>query len=86
MGQTREGNSIGIWGCGGIGLNTIRFAALRNCNPVVAIDLEMSKRDIALEFGANHFIDSSKDDPTTDRGLMRLPKIGHKGRAFSENI
>jgi S-(hydroxymethyl)glutathione dehydrogenase/alcohol dehydrogenase len=61
--QAREGNSMGIWGCGGIGLNAIRFAALRNCYPVVAVDLEASKRDIALEFGATHFINSSKDDP-----------------------
>jgi len=61
--QAREGNSIGVWGCGGIGLNAIRFAALRNCNPIVAVDLEVSKRDIAMEFGATHFIDSSKDDP-----------------------
>jgi Zn-dependent alcohol dehydrogenase len=61
--KAREGNTIGIWGCGGIGLNAIRFASLRNCSPVVAVDLEASKRDIALEFGATHFIDSSKDDP-----------------------
>jgi len=61
--QAREGNSIGVWGCGGIGLNAIRFAAIRNCYPIVAVDLEASKRDIAMEFGATHFIDSSKTDP-----------------------
>lgn len=61
--KAREGTSIGIWGCGAIGLNAIRFAALRHCHPIVAVDLEVSKRDIALEFGATHFIDSSKDDP-----------------------
>jgi Zn-dependent alcohol dehydrogenase len=61
--NAREGTSIGIWGCGGVGLNAIRFAALRNCRPIVAVDLEASKQDIALEFGATHFIDSSKDDP-----------------------
>ena len=61
--QAREGNSIGIWGCGGIGLNAIRFAALRNCYPIVAVDLEKSKRAIAMEFGATHFVDSSKNDP-----------------------
>ena len=63
--KAREGNSIGIWGCGGIGLNAIRFAALRNCNPIVAVDLEKSKRAIAMEFGATHFIDSSKNDPVS---------------------
>jgi S-(hydroxymethyl)glutathione dehydrogenase/alcohol dehydrogenase len=61
--KAREGNTIGIWGCGGIGLNAIRFAALRNCRPIVAVDLEKSKRNIATEFGATHFIDSSKEDP-----------------------
>ena len=59
----REGNSIGVWGCGGIGLNAIRFAALRHCHPIVAVDIEASKRDLALEFGATHFIDNSQTDP-----------------------
>jgi S-(hydroxymethyl)glutathione dehydrogenase/alcohol dehydrogenase len=58
-----EGTSIGVWGCGAIGLNAIRFAALRHCNPIVAVDIEASKRDIALEFGATHFIDCHKEDP-----------------------
>jgi S-(hydroxymethyl)glutathione dehydrogenase/alcohol dehydrogenase len=29
--RAREGDSIAVWGCGGIGLNAIRFAALHNC-------------------------------------------------------
>jgi Zn-dependent alcohol dehydrogenase len=58
-----EGTSIGIWGCGAIGLNAIRFAALRHCNPIVAVDIEESKRNIAMEFGATHFINSSREDP-----------------------
>jgi Zn-dependent alcohol dehydrogenase len=58
-----EGTSIGIWGCGGIGLNAIRAAAVRNCKPIVAVDIEVSKRDLALEFGATYFIDSRKHDP-----------------------
>ena len=58
-----EGTSIGIWGCGAIGLNAIRFAALRHCNPIIAVDIEESKRDIAMEFGATHFINSRREDP-----------------------
>ena len=82
-----EGTTIGIWGCGAIGLNAIRFAALRHCNPIVAVDLETSKRDIAIEFGATHFIDSSKDDPipiihglTDGKGLeYAIEAIGDPG-------
>jgi S-(hydroxymethyl)glutathione dehydrogenase/alcohol dehydrogenase len=59
----RESHTVGIWGCGGVGLNAIRAAALRHCQLIVAVDLEESKRDIAMEFGATHFINSSKEDP-----------------------
>ncbi|MFC1910894.1 alcohol dehydrogenase catalytic domain-containing protein [Chloroflexota bacterium] len=77
--RAREGNSIGIWGCGGIGLNAIRFAALRNCYPIFAIDLEESKRNIAMEFGATHFIDSSKSDP-----ILRIRELTDgKGLEFA---
>ena len=61
--RAREGTTIGVWGCGGIGLNAIRFASIRNCNPIFAVDIEESKRKIAMEFGATMFINSSKEDP-----------------------
>jgi S-(hydroxymethyl)glutathione dehydrogenase/alcohol dehydrogenase len=85
--NAHEGTSIGIWGCGAIGLNAIRFAALRNCYPIVAVDLEESKRKIAMEFGATHFVNSSKEDPvpfikklTGDFGLeYAVEAIGDPG-------
>lgn len=61
--QAVEGTSIGIWGCGGVGLNAIRWAAIRHCYPIIAVDLMGWKRDLAMEFGATHFVDSSKQDP-----------------------
>src|SRR4030042_4749067 len=48
---------------GGVGLNVVRGAKLRNANPTIAVDLEGSKEAIAKEFGATHFINSSKEDP-----------------------
>jgi S-(hydroxymethyl)glutathione dehydrogenase/alcohol dehydrogenase len=61
--QANEETTVGIWGCGGIGLNTIRNAALRNCYPIMAVDIKDSKRDVALEFGATHFVNCTKEDP-----------------------
>jgi len=61
--NVQPGDSVAVYGVGGIGLNIVRAAALRQANPVIAVDLEGSKKDIALEFGATHFIDSSKQDP-----------------------
>ncbi|UCF84525.1 MAG: alcohol dehydrogenase catalytic domain-containing protein [Desulfobacteraceae bacterium] len=57
------GTSFAVYGVGAVGLYTIRGAALRDAYPIIAVDLEESKKDIAMEFGATHFIDSSKEDP-----------------------
>jgi S-(hydroxymethyl)glutathione dehydrogenase/alcohol dehydrogenase len=59
----KPGDSVAIWGMGGIGLNVVRGAKLRSANPIIGIDLEGSKEAIAREFGATHFINSSKKDP-----------------------
>ena len=59
----KPGDSVAVWGCGGIGLNAIQGARLLNANPIIAVDLEGSKEAIARKFGATHFINNSKDDP-----------------------
>jgi S-(hydroxymethyl)glutathione dehydrogenase/alcohol dehydrogenase len=61
--QVKPGNSVAIWGAGGIGLNVIQGAKLRGAYPIIAVDLEGSKEGLAKEFGATHFINSSKEDP-----------------------
>lgn len=57
------GASAAIWGMGGVGLNVVQGAKLRGAYPIIGIDLEGSKEAIATEFGATHFINSSKEDP-----------------------
>jgi S-(hydroxymethyl)glutathione dehydrogenase/alcohol dehydrogenase len=59
----KPGESVAIWGMGGVGLNVVRGAKLRSANPIIGIDLESSKEAIAREFGVTHFIVSSKQDP-----------------------
>ena len=59
----KPGDSVAIWGIGGVGLNVVRGAQLRSAYPIIAIDLEGSKEAIAKEYGATHFINSSKKDP-----------------------
>lgn len=61
--NVQPGDSVVVYGLGGVGLNCLRAAVLRHANPVIAVDLEGSKEDLAEEFGATHFIDNSKEDP-----------------------
>jgi S-(hydroxymethyl)glutathione dehydrogenase / alcohol dehydrogenase len=59
----KPGYSAAIWGMGGVGLNVVRGAKLRLGNPIIAVDIQGAKESIAREFGATHFINSSKEDP-----------------------
>ncbi|HEJ83415.1 MAG TPA: dehydrogenase [Desulfobacteraceae bacterium] len=61
--NVRPGQSVAIWGMGGVGLNVVRGAKLRSANPIIGVDLEGSKESIAREFGVTHFINNSKEDP-----------------------
>jgi S-(hydroxymethyl)glutathione dehydrogenase/alcohol dehydrogenase len=61
--QIKPGDSVVVYGLGGVGLNCLRAAVMQHASPVIAVDLEGSKKDLALEFGATHFIDSTKEDP-----------------------
>jgi S-(hydroxymethyl)glutathione dehydrogenase / alcohol dehydrogenase len=59
----KPGESVAIWGMGGVGLNIVQGARLRSAYPIIGVDLEGSKEAIAKEFGVTHFINSSKEDP-----------------------
>lgn len=61
--EVQNGESVAVWGCGGIGLNIIQGARLRQAYPIIAVDMEGSKEKIAREMGATHFINNSKNDP-----------------------
>jgi Zn-dependent alcohol dehydrogenase len=59
----QPGDSVAVYGLGGVGLNVLRACVMRHANPVIAVDLEASKKSLAMEFGATHFICNSKEDP-----------------------
>lgn len=61
--RVKPGESVAVWGAGGVGLNVIQGARLRGADPIIVVDLEAGKEAIAREFGATHFIDSSREDP-----------------------
>jgi S-(hydroxymethyl)glutathione dehydrogenase/alcohol dehydrogenase len=61
--NVQPGDSVAVYGLGGVGLNILRACVLRHANPVIAVDLEASKESLAKEFGATHFICNSKEDP-----------------------
>lgn len=60
--KVRIGEAVVVAGAGGLGLNMIQAAAMSSAYPVIAIDRVANKKDLAMQMGATHFIDSSKED------------------------
>lgn len=56
------GQSIAVFGVGGVGLNVIQGASLVNAYPIVAVDLYESKLVQATAFGATHTVNVSNVD------------------------
>jgi S-(hydroxymethyl)glutathione dehydrogenase/alcohol dehydrogenase len=61
--QVRPGDSVAVFGCGGVGLSVIQGAKLCNALPIVAVDVRPGKEVEARRFGATHFVDASTGDP-----------------------
>ncbi|MEK6859189.1 MAG: zinc-binding dehydrogenase [Nanoarchaeota archaeon] len=50
------GDSVAVFGCGGVGLNAIQAAALMHAYPIIAVDINDKSLELAKEFGATHFV------------------------------
>ncbi len=61
--QLRPGDSVAVFGCGGVGLSVIQGAKLCNALPIIAVDVRAEKESEARRFGATHFINASSTDP-----------------------
>jgi len=61
--KLKIGESIVIWGSGGVGLSIVQGAALVSAYPIIAIDLHDHKLQLAKEMGATHIINSNKTNP-----------------------
>ncbi|WP_179470201.1 zinc-binding dehydrogenase [Mycolicibacterium vinylchloridicum] len=57
-GKVAVGESVGVWGVGGVGTHVVQLARLVGAVPVIAVDINPAVRDRALELGADYAFDS----------------------------
>jgi S-(hydroxymethyl)mycothiol dehydrogenase len=61
-GEVGVGDSVAVFGCGGVGCAAIVGARLAGATTIIAIDLDSRKLDRAREFGATHVVNASSED------------------------
>lgn len=61
-GNVQRGETVAVFGCGGVGDAAIMGARLAGATTVVAVDLDDRKLDWAREMGATHTVNASRED------------------------
>jgi S-(hydroxymethyl)mycothiol dehydrogenase len=62
-GEVGPGDSVAVFGCGGVGCAAVAGARLAGAATIVAVDLDPAKLSLAEQFGATHTVDASRSDP-----------------------
>jgi 2-desacetyl-2-hydroxyethyl bacteriochlorophyllide A dehydrogenase len=63
--NVRPGESVGVWGIGGLGVHAVKLARLMGAAPIVALDPLADARERALAAGADVALDPTDDDVVT---------------------
>ena len=61
--KVKAGQSVSIFGVGGVGLSAVVAAKKVGANPIIAIDLDDEKLSFAKSFGATHTVNAKTQDP-----------------------
>jgi S-(hydroxymethyl)glutathione dehydrogenase/alcohol dehydrogenase len=61
------GQSVVVFGVGGVGVNIVQSAAMVSAHPIVAVDVIDSKLEWARQFGATHVLNSKAADEVAAR-------------------
>ncbi|PKN17967.1 MAG: dehydrogenase [Deltaproteobacteria bacterium HGW-Deltaproteobacteria-6] len=64
--KVKMGESVVVFGAGGVGLNVIQGASLSSAYPIIGVDLYDNKLELARTFGATHLIHSGKQDARSE--------------------
>jgi len=61
--QVSRGDTVAVFGCGGVGNAAVVGARLAGASAIIAVDLDDQKLAWARQFGATHTVNASSEDP-----------------------
>jgi S-(hydroxymethyl)glutathione dehydrogenase/alcohol dehydrogenase len=73
--KVKVGESVVVFGVGGVGLSVVQFAALAGAYPIVAVDVVDAKLETAKRYGATHTVNATAAQDL-DRRLREIVGAG----------
>jgi S-(hydroxymethyl)glutathione dehydrogenase/alcohol dehydrogenase len=80
--RVRPGQSVAVFGTGGVGLNVVQGAVLAGAHPIIAVDINERKLGFARQFGATHTVNGASTDPVD--AVLEL--TGGRGADYSFEV
>jgi S-(hydroxymethyl)glutathione dehydrogenase/alcohol dehydrogenase len=59
----QAGQTVAVYGCGGVGLSIVQGARIGGARQIIAVDMFPQKAEMAKRAGATDFVNSSEEDP-----------------------
>ncbi|KAA3657596.1 MAG: histidine kinase [Chloroflexi bacterium] len=60
--KVEPGSNVVVIGAGGVGLNIVQGARIAGAGKIIAVDINQSKLEMAVQFGATHILLADRDD------------------------
>ncbi|KMS89327.1 MULTISPECIES: Zn-dependent alcohol dehydrogenase [Streptomyces] len=67
--RVRTGETVAVFGVGGVGLATLQSARIAGASRIIAVDVSPEKEDLARAAGATDYVLASENTPREIRGL-----------------
>ena len=74
--KVEKGATVAVFGLGGIGLSVIQGAKMAGASRIIGIDINDSKREIAMKFGATEFVNPTKFDKPIQQVIIEMTEWG----------
>ena len=79
--RVQAGETVAVFGLGGIGLNVIQAARMVGADKIIGIDINPAREGIAREFGMTHFV--NPDAVGRDKVVQAIQDLSDGGVDFS---
>ncbi|MGW1795863.1 Zn-dependent alcohol dehydrogenase [Streptomyces sp. NPDC001984] len=67
--RVRQGETVAVFGVGGVGLSTLQAARIAGASRIIAVDVSAEKEDLARGAGATDYVVASENTPREIRAL-----------------
>jgi S-(hydroxymethyl)glutathione dehydrogenase/alcohol dehydrogenase len=79
------GQTVAVFGCGGVGLSIVQGARIGGARQIIALDVFDGKLEMARRVGATHTVNTRQDDPVKAvRALTRGAGVDHAFEAVGD--